>query len=305
MKTIKFLFTAVIIGLTLTSCNKDNDEMINVDFEAQFEQLAVGGFGIEEGFATLALTGSTNKGGAYWNNPQGLSYGQLTAKSAKSTQTSNFTHVYFDAGTIDLSTDPDSGDQSDNNLIYEGWFPSSTAALTGGTYAALTEWTPYLGAPGVGNNTAYSYALAPGTYNWVVAQTETIPNFSSKLGFSSTITTTLQTGTNTINDFALQYSQSLVTVTFPTGTTASAVSLESGDGTGTFTIVGQVAYIYVTDGDITSVTVGGETYTLPDTVAAFLAGGHYNFNVVPNASGGFTITPGGAWIQDNVSDIGI
>ena len=26
MKTIKFLFTAVIIGLTLTSCNKDNDD---------------------------------------------------------------------------------------------------------------------------------------------------------------------------------------------------------------------------------------------------------------------------------------
>ena len=78
---------------------------IDVDFEAQFEQLAIGGFGVESGFATLEIGSSTSSKGDVWNT-NGLTFAQMVAKTAPSAKatgtTDGFVHKYFEQGTIQI-----------------------------------------------------------------------------------------------------------------------------------------------------------------------------------------------------------
>ena len=57
-----------------------------------------------------------------------------------------------------------------------------------------------------------------------------------------------------------------------------------------------VAYIYTTNiATLASITFGSTTYVIPSTGLNFALEAHQNFNVTFNATGGFTINPGGQW----------
>ena len=306
MKTIKFLFTAVIIGLTLTSCNKDNDEIIDVDFEAKFEQLAIGSFGLESAFATLEL--NSNKGYDAWNT-NGSSYSDMLAKyapSAKATGTDGgFIHQYFDKGTITLSDADKAIADAGTNQVYAGYFVTPTGV---DGVAESVAWTPYLGSTGT---TGYAYALQPGDYDFEVAQIGTVSDFGNKLGFAATITDkTLVSGTNTSTTIDLVYSQLLVTLVFQTAAEVpSTINIKGQDSdnvevNGTFTVDpnnDKVVYVYSTTTNIDEISFGFTTYD--SSSLTFTNQRHHNFNVTFNATGGFTINPGGQWPLTESGDI--
>ena len=296
MKTIKFLFTAVIIGLTLTSCNKDNDDIIDVDFEAQFEQLGVGGFGIDSDFATLDFSGS--KGDAW--NTRGLSFGDMLSKvnPSSSKATSTFSHVYYDHGTIGLKTAT-----TVQNQTHLGYFMSTTGVANAGAgLNGRSAWTAYIGSEGDASDAAYAYALQPGEHVFAVKQVGTEPILGPSLGFEAELTYEVVAGDNPSQEIALTYDQALITIVFPTGTvtttTISTEDVEADSDLSAYTMTAapgtpNVLYVYSKDVEITTISFGGTTFdasSLP-----FALSEHQNFNVVFNSSGGFTIEPGGNW----------
>ena len=310
MKTIKFLFTAVIIGLTLTSCNKDDNNDYDVDFEAQFEQLAIGGFGIQAGFATLEVGASTSSKDNAWNNPKGLSWGQMIAHSSsgKSTETSTFPNIYDNAGSIALETAPDTDVQFQKHI---GYFPTSTGVAAGAAHAGRTAWTAYQEASTENGSELYAYALQPGPYTFLFGHVgDAIGEFGPKLGFAASLTTTLTSGPNTTADTAIDlvYSQTLITIAFPADVTRPTVAITAMSGgaevNGSFVnhpTNSQVAYVYSKSNDIRTIsfTVNGKATSFDASGLNFATGAHQNFNVVFNATGGFTIEAGGQWVQTN------